>query len=421
MKPRKSYTSLFNLFYIIVCIIWPPFQLYILHADGAGRTIIFLSVLAVLLNWKALGKRKRVFATPAFRCWVVLLCYSMLNAFVKGFYAENGTFGFLKVNFFHPILFLVIAMLELHKDRRTGLKVIWVALGIYLLIGLPSLVVNRDDRLMVEGLGNLYPLHAVAFLFVSAVLLVEGRIKMWVFVGLTIAVSAVILMSGTRKAFGAEFIILLGVVLNYGKKKNLWAWIRIILLGGVLLAGVRFAMNHSTVGQRFAEGEEKNYNVQLVGNQHVNDVLMTILGDRAIQYEIGLELFSQHFLTGIGLTNFMNMSRTEFRLHSEYMVQLCENGIIGFVLLILFYVYTISALQKSKKRMKSKVINMVLFGLLAILFLNLTAWTYCQNYVMIVYAMALTYAYSKPKYKYSLQRKKQRMKHQQRKRRVSKL
>lgn len=421
MKPRKSYTSLFNLFYIIVCIIWPPFQLYILHADGAGRTIVFLSVLAVLLNWKALGKRKRVFATPAFRCWVVLLCYSMLNAFVKGFYAENGTFGFLKVNFFHPILFLVIAMLELHKDRRTAMKVIWMAFGLYILIGLPFLASSVDDRVMVEGLGNAYPLHAVVFLFVSAVLLVEGRIKMWVFVGLTLAISTIILMSGTRKAFGAEFIVLLGVVLNYGKKKNLWAWIRIILLGGVLLAGVRFAMNHSTVGQRFAEGEEKNYDARLVGNQQVNDVLVTILGDRAIQYEIGLELFSQHFLTGIGLNNFMEKGRFEQRLHTEYMVQLCENGIIGFVLLILFYVYTISALQKSKKKMKSKIINMVLFGLVAILFLNLTAWTYCMNFAMTVYAIVLTYAYSKPKYKYSLQRKKHRMKRQQRKRRVSKL
>ena len=36
---------------------------------------------------------------------------------------------------------------------------------------------------------------------------------------------------------------------------------------------------------------------------------------------------------------------------------------------------------------------MALFGLVALLFLNLTCWTYNQNYVMVFYAILLMYAY----------------------------
>lgn len=395
MNTEKSYTKLFNLFYIFVCIVWSPFQQFILHVDGLGRTIEFLSTVAVLLNLIELKKHKEVLATPAFRCWVILLCYSMVNSLFKGFYAEFGAFQFYRFNYFHPIIFLVIMMVELHRDKRTALKVIWLALGVYILLGLPNLALRLSGRFGVAGLGNLYPLHAATFLFVSAVLLVEGRMKIWLFAGLTLVISVIILFSGTRKAFGAEVIILLGVIWNYGKKNSLWSWIRIILLGGVLVAFVLISMTQSTVGQRIEEGVDVDRYVRIVENESVNDFLITVLDDRGTQYANALDLFHQHFWTGAGLTNYKYLVGSDFRLHSEYMVQLSENGIIGFVLLMLFYAFIIVALRKNQKKVKSRTITMALFGLAVILFLDFTAWTYCQNFTMVFYAIILTYAYSK--------------------------
>lgn len=401
--------SLFNLFYIFVCIIWPPLQLYILGVDGAGRSIVFLSLLAIFLNLIEFGKHKGVFATPAFICWTFLLTYSIINALAHGFHSEDGTFSFLKENFFNPYIFLVISLLELHRNRQKALTVIWLALSVYILIGIPFLRLSDSDRFEVAGIGNWYPLQAVVFIFVSAVLLVEKQIKILPFIGLALAVSAVILLSGTRKAFGAEVIILLGVILNTGVKRTPMSVIKIIFFGALLLIGINYTINNTVVGERMTdaiaidESEDtgfvitgrRSYNVQLVENPHVNEVLIALLDDRAIQYELGLALFRTNFWTGIGLTNFMDVSGHPFRLHTEYIVQLCENGIIGFVLLILFYVFIFRALRKIKTKENSRIITMAVFGLIAILFINFTSWTYSMNFAMIVYAIVLTYASQK--------------------------
>lgn len=387
----KQLIKAYNLFYIFMAIIWPPFQIYILKVDGAGRTIMIMAILAIVLNLIEFWRQRKIYTSPFFICWVVLFCYSMWNAFNKGFYAEYGTFKFLRDKYFDTFVMLIFMMLELKKDKHTCLWLIWIALGVYLLIGLPSFALNPEERFSVEGIGNLYPLHTVAFLFVSTILFVEEKIKMWFFVIVAIGVSVIIYLSGTRKAFGAEVIILLGVVLNNGKKRNIWSWLRLVFFGSILLAGVYYVMTFTMVGERIQEGNDEQYYVQLVENQRFNDFLMTLLGDRAGQYEISLELFHEHYWTGIGLTNFMDMSGGELVLHSEYMVQLCENGMIGFVLLMLFYVLLIIGLLKNRKREKRKV-NMALFGLLAVLFIDFTSWTYCMNYIMVIYAILFMYA-----------------------------
>lgn len=392
MNNLRSFITLYNLFYIFMCIVWHPFQIYYLRVDGAGYTIVMLTVLVIIVNLDELRWQKNAFNTHAFRLWVILLCYSMINAFCKGFIAYYGVFNFLNVNFFHPLILLIIAMLELHKDKKRCLKAIWIALSIYLIIALPFMGRDYGGRAMIGGIGNLYPLTAVAYLFVSAILFVGGGIKTWAFVVIAVIISFLILISGTRKAFGAEVIIILGVILNHSKHKNLWFYVRLVLLGVVMLFLVRFSMRHSMVGLRLEDGTEAIRNVQLVSNRTINNLIVTLLDDRSIQYEKSMDLVHQHFFTGIGLNNFMVVAGSKYRLHSEYMVQLCENGIIGFILLMAFYVRIIVALKKAKKRTKSIVVNMMFYGLAAVMFLNFTCWTYNMNYVMIIYAILLIYA-----------------------------
>lgn len=165
------------------------------------------------------------------------------------------------------------------------------------------------------------------------------------------------------------------------------------------MVGVRIALDNSRVGERLVEGLDEEtalawseYDIQLVNNQAANDLLIQLLDDRAIQYALGLDLFRIHPWTGIGLTNFIEESGYPYRLHTEYMVHLCENGIVGFSLLILFYIITIKSLWKRKGEERPRVVGMALFGLIAILFLNITAWTYNADFAMITYAIIFAYA-----------------------------
>lgn len=392
MSSNKNYISFYNLFYIFACIVWQPFQVHLLKVDGAGRTIVALSILAVLINLYQLWKQKIIYFTPVFLCWVVLSGYSMWNAISKGFEAEDGTFAFFNVNYFRPFIFLVITMLELHQDKQRCLKVIWMALCLYLLICIPFFHKGDEGRFEVEGIGNLLPLHAISFLFVSVVLFVENKIKMRFLIAIVFGITVIVLLSGSRKAFGAEAILLLVIVLNNGKKKTVWTWIRIVVFGALLVYGVKYVMNNTLVGDRILKADDAFY-VQLVKNDKINNFLMILLGDRANMYLVGTELFHEHFWTGIGLMNYQSVSKDEYRLHTEYMVQLCENGIIGFVLLMLYYVLLITALIRNRKSDNKNKIGVALFGLIALLFLNLTCWTYCQNWTMIFYAILLMYAY----------------------------
>ena len=392
----KQLIKAYSLFYIFMAIIWQPFQIYILKVDGAGRTIMIMSILVILVNLYEFWKQKKIYMSMAFLCWMVLFCYSMANAFSKGFYAEFGTFAFLRKHFFDSFVLLIILMLELKRDRQTCLWVIWAALSVYLLICLPYFSLNDEGRFDVEDVGNLLPLHAVSFLFVTSVLFIENKINRVFFWIIVAGISALILLSGTRKAFGAEAILLLGVILNDGKKRNLWSWVRIGVFGALLAVGVYYVVNNTSLGERILSStEDDGFYVQLVDNQKINDFLMVLLGDRAGQYEMAIEFFHEHYWTGIGLTNYMDMSGGEMVLHPEYMVQLCENGMIGLVLLMLFYVWLIIALSISKRSNTSNKqgVGVSLFGLMTVMFLNLTGWSYNQNYIMIFYAIICMYAY----------------------------
>ena len=94
MTNRRSFLTLYNLFYIFMCIIWNPFQVLFFKVDGAGYTIVLLSVFVIIINLDEFRRQKTAFATKAFRCWVILLCYSMINVYFKGFHAYFGVFGF---------------------------------------------------------------------------------------------------------------------------------------------------------------------------------------------------------------------------------------------------------------------------------------------------------------------------------------
>ena len=58
---------------------------------------------------------------------------------------------------------------------------------------------------------------------------------------------------------------------------------------------------------------------------------------RAIQYEFGYEKFLENPYFGIGLNNYKQFDGYNLVLHSEYLVQLIENGLVGFILFFLFY------------------------------------------------------------------------------------
>ena len=74
------------------------------------------------------------------------------------------------------------------------------------------------------------------------------------------------------------------------------------------------------------------------GENSVNtETVLDNMGSRAQYYLYGFDMFSENILFGVGLYNYKkhNPANTQPN-HVEIMIQLCELGIIGFSLFILF-------------------------------------------------------------------------------------
>lgn len=389
-----SFTQLYNIFYLFFCIIWPPLQMYYLGVDGAGRTILALSIPALLCNILSSEPQRHILRAPAFICWIILVAFSIVNSLMKGFVSEAGELAFFKTNFIAPFIFFYVLIRELDKDYTNCLRVLLYALLTYIFLCIGSMSIDDEERIVAEGLKNLLPLHSTCLVFVGGLLYRNRNISSVFFCIVVILAITVTMLSGTRKALGAIIILLTGIIINNGddEKRSIGYYARLIFFFVILYWGVGYIMDNTMIGSRLASTAEQS-TIELVGNKKINMVLNTILGDRAIQYELGYLTFLKHPWTGIGLTNFMSVTGYPYRLHTEYMTQLCENGIIGFSLLMLFYFLLIRKLLVNYKKYGDDI-TIVLFGLLAILFINITAWTYCTVFGMIYYAIILSHAYS---------------------------
>jgi O-antigen ligase len=112
------------------------------------------------------------------------------------------------------------------------------------------------------------------------------------------------------------------------------------------------------------------------------------MGDRAFMYDCGWDLFLEHPLTGIGLLNFrlQNALGIDLVLHSEYMVQICECGIIGSILFLIFYYgmakRIIQLLISGENRQDTLVLLATFVGFLMMSFF---AWTYTSIYYFVFF------------------------------------
>ena len=202
----------------------------------------------------------------------------------------------------------------------------------------------------------------------------------------------IVVVTATRKALGAGVIMIIGLILSQ-IKLTFSSFIKLLLPIMVLYYGIGYVMSNTQMGKRLSQLEEQKdiisaqYNVE-------NNVFLKAMGDRAPQYILGTELFMENPVTGIGLTNFQRKSGYPYRLHTEYMVQICECGIIGSILFIAFYAGIIRRLIRKIKNSPDDKKNVIMMfgGIAALLFIYLTAWSYsiCTYFLPLGYIIGYT-------------------------------
>ena len=381
-----------NYAYITFVILWLPINLATFNVDGKGYIFSIVTTLILLIN-TLFDKNfyKRYFFASPFYIWLIWIVYNSINLIIKGYNQEISLGMYIINTLFIPYISMVISNKEIQRNKTDFLNLTFSVLVVFSLLTITVLgegqLTDSDAKLDIQRisgkLGNLGPLISLFILFFLSLLYINSKKSIFTLTNFTIYIVGLISFSGTRKAIGAVFLILLFTFLAKIKFsfKNM---VGVVFLYFVISLGYNYIMDNTALGVRFEQGAEdgENFNTS-------NIRVLDYLGDRAYFYIDGWRIFSQNPLTGIGLENYTTVSDSKYRLHTEYIVQLAETGLIGTLFFLLFNIgigRRIYIIWRKYKKNRAEAM-VLLGGFLAVLFLNLTAWTYSFPHYFIVFGV----------------------------------
>jgi len=388
---RRSFNLLMaiNLLYVALVLLWDPLQRAFLNIDGAGRFVVLLTFLVVALNVSCDRRflTRYALSSPVV-FWGLWVVYSTFNQVVEGYYGDISFFMYVMHHLVKPFVVMVLTIKETRRDYIRVTKLLTLVFLVYALISSVFLAESyqRFEGRTLGELGNLGPLNTLYILFFSSLLFIRRRMSLKVILALAIIVFVIIISSVTRKAFAGAAIIIAFLVLSQLKltlpRVAAFALVMIALLGGL-----NYSLDKTLLGQRFEQGIEVGKDRNTTGIKMLN-----FLGDRATSYEMGWSLLKDNMINGIGLKNYYYKGHGSFVLHSEYLVQLVEGGIIGTLLFVFFHFWIVKRLWRMCISKSSREVGLILSGgYLATLFIGLTAWTYQFPFYFAVLGVIIGY------------------------------
>ena len=328
----RPYLKLKYVFIFYAIIRFPLHQLTGLQ-DSAGR-IYSLLLLIILIYY--LGSRKLGYKTlrSPLIYWGIWVVYVLINIIFQGTELDMKSWQIVTY-ITAPLALMYFVNIRNRFYIINNIRLVSIASFLSLLIilfndGFTSY--SDGDRLgeimnaNEVGIGGL-----LCFLFLF-LLYSYKDIKLYSFIALSIIPSYIVIMSGSRSAFLPFFFIMSSMwVLN--RSKNYLKTITILLFGifVTILVVIPFLEENTLVIDRLKESKNEGENSINTGTALDN------MGSRAQYYVYGYNMFKENKLFGLGLYNYKkhNPANTQPN-HVEIMIQLCELGIIGFSLFILF-------------------------------------------------------------------------------------
>ena len=369
----NPFVKIFNYLYIFIivnytCLVW-----YIFDFDYTGYGLVALTTISIFINYrkvKDMNHRKPIVF------WLIWVIYASINYLFQTSFSIVSVVYILARTLVPFIAMSTVCAMYQEKAKDT-LVLCTIALFSYALLGLyydPALIVRGvgEDSIM----GNFYANSICLLPFFLSLLNKMKVLKNATFVLLTTLVLSVLVLCAVRKALGAAIIFLLFGFISLVDFKNSKTWLLIPIVAFLVIFGYQKYVKDSYVMERINRLEEREMDLPDNAPQ-----VLSLLGDRAPHYYYGWYLFLEKPVFGVGL----EQARIGYtRIHSEYMVELVENGIVGFVLFFLFHYWLIKKSIKSWKK-KEQLSICILGGVFGLLFLYLTtwAWSFVPYFVLL--------------------------------------
>ncbi|MEL4457164.1 O-antigen ligase family protein [Lutimonas vermicola] len=357
--------------------------------DSKGRLVVYLTIFVFLLNFITNSRFQRFSLSKPIIFWGVWIIYSAINLIITGYNGDLPFLWYLVLRLFTPFTVMLIVSVELYYAPK---KILYVLLSTFIIYGLFILILvdnysGFSGEQNVGAFGNMGPLNIMFIIFYSGLLFAHKWLKQQNLFFCILFAFLIIVLSATRKAFGAAVIMLTFIILSQIKlsPKKL---VQVAVLSLITIWSINFALNNTTMGKRFTTIEESGMEYNTTDNETLN-----LLGDRAYFYIKGWSIFLEKPIAGIGLNNFPKIAESSYRIHSEYIVQITEGGIIGSSLFLFFYLWISLNLYNSWRKNKNNrsIILVLIGGFVAIIFINITAWTYEFSHYFACFGIIIGY------------------------------
>lgn len=385
-------SRLVNFALIGYCAIQPALHFVAAFPDGYGRIIMVLTALSLILNFPKAEFRAQ-WSSGAVGVWFTWIIYNIIFALKLGNPLPNvpDLFFFIFHFIFLPGYCLLVCQYETSKCPAKFVKLLVSSLSIYVIIGLffGSGEVGSTGRGVTE-LGNMLPLTAMSLVGIASFANIIGKIKSSTLYAIIFLALIATFFVATRKALVGIVIIMMFYSIykwNLMSSKNLPRFIIALL---ILYVAYYIVMHYTLVGDRFINDVHSSDNYVTTGG---NNLFFKLVGDRTQFYLIGTELFlNNNIWTGIGLMHFMEKAHYTMPIHSEYVVQYCECGIIGLVIYLVYIFKVFKSYYSLKPYNQYRGVFLISIGWYATyLFIGLTAWTYQFPFYFMVTGSLLGY------------------------------
>ena len=333
-------------FFCYTLLIAPPILGF--FSFPAKYAIVSLYFLFVYVNYISDWRFRKISFSFPLNIWLALTIFHVINAYIKnvpGVDAIDMLHG-LKI-YSCIVIFTYWACLDLKKTVRllTGAFIARCILVLFLLLLFPHAHEN-SGRLTgagtsATGLGQMAAITGIFIVYLNAIykksILYNLRLFFFPLV--------VVLLTQSRNSLAMILVSFIVLFLVRGRTKKGFFSVDLILSFILLFIGLFVAFQFfsgSDFAQRFDTSyEEDSYFYQ---NYSTGTLFDTIVGDRIFYYIKGWEFFLESPMTGIGMWNFKNLTGGDYPLHSEYMVHLCEGGLVAAALWLTFIFYVIKVI-----------------------------------------------------------------------------
>ena len=368
---NKTLVYNYNIFYLFVIVVWPVIRANYITVDGAGRINIFFTILAVLING---GQLFRVH--HAMKMWVLWIFYNIINTYFKGYGLSDYPYHLWALNsYLIPLVtFFVVYQMALRSYKEL-IKYLLVFFSMYMLLGVTNLTMEdtMSGTRYGNNLGNSFFNNVIVIMpIVSLFYGISKKDKSVIVYTIAGLLMFFVLLSGHRKGLIAAAVMIGGYFYARIAKKtgvNIKSFILLMGLFVVVYLVSPYILGSTNAGARIESGMEEA--------EFQDSFFLKMVGNRALMYVEGFAIFLEHPITGIGITNFINADYSLGEghiLHTEYMVELTECGIIGSALFLAFF---ISMIYRAVKMVFSHqcCYEGIIFitSLLSIILINFTA------------------------------------------------